>query len=122
MQLCRWSSDSRCVERAVEVFGVLVDGSRLHSILALGDAGGKSVNRLANVADKSPAVIAQHLSQPRMARGVALRQDGQRVVYRLANERALQLVSNAIFQVERSAGGTPWHHRTEVPRTQSKAD
>ena len=34
--------------------------------------------------------------------------------YRLANEHASQLVSDAIFQAEHALGGTPRHHRVPV--------
>jgi hypothetical protein len=47
----------------------------------------------------------------RLSRMVSSRQDGTRVYYRLANEHARQLVSDAIFQAEHALGGTPWHHR-----------
>ena len=44
-------------------------------------------------------------------RMVTTRQEGQRVFYRLENEHASQLVSDAIFQAEHSLGGTPHHHQ-----------
>lgn len=68
------------------------------------------MNRLADVLDRSPAAISQHLAKLRLARIVATRQEGQRVFYRLENEHASQLVSDAIFQAEHTLGGTPRHH------------
>ncbi len=41
---------------------------------------------------------------------VTTRQEAQRVFYRLENEHASKLVSDAIFQAEHSLGGTPRHH------------
>ncbi|HAP89196.1 MAG TPA: transcriptional regulator, partial [Arthrobacter bacterium] len=44
---------------------------------------------------------------------VSTRQDGTRVMYRLENEHARQLVADAIYQAEHALGGTPAHHRAE---------
>ncbi len=58
----------------------------------------------------SPAAVSQHLAKLRLARIVAARQEGTRVFYRLTNEHARQLVTDAIFQAEHALGGTPAHH------------
>ena len=49
---------------------------------------------------------------------VSTRQEGQRVFYRLENEHASQLVSDAIFQAEHSIaqGQPPAHHHQERER------
>jgi DNA-binding transcriptional ArsR family regulator len=107
------NADSQYVELAVEIFSMLADATRIRIILALRDAGELSVNHLADIVDKSPAAVSQHLAKLRLARIVATRQDGQRVFYRLENEHARQLVSDAIFQAEHSLGGTPRHHRPQ---------
>jgi DNA-binding transcriptional ArsR family regulator len=101
--------DSQYVESAVEIFGMLADATRVRIILALRDQE-MSVNNLADVLDKTPASVSQHLAKLRLARIVSTRQDGTRVHYRLANEHASQLVSDAIFQAEHSLGGSPRHH------------
>lgn len=121
-RICGIDPDSQFVELAVEVFGMLADATRVRIILALRGAGEMSVNHLADVSDKSPASISQHLAKLRMARIVTTRQEGQRVFYRLANEHAAQLVSDAIFQAEHALGGTPRHHHIEHSRTQHKTD
>ncbi|MBN9632947.1 MAG: helix-turn-helix transcriptional regulator [Actinobacteria bacterium] len=108
--ICGRLPDSQYVELAVEVFGMLADATRVRIILALRDAGELSVNHLADILDKQPAAVSQHLAKLRLARIVATRQDGQRVFYRLENEHASRLVSDAIFQAEHSLGGTPRHH------------
>jgi DNA-binding transcriptional ArsR family regulator len=100
------------VELAVEIFSMLADATRVRIILALRDEE-LSVNHLADILDKSPASVSQHLAKLRLARIVAARQDGQRVFYRLENEHAQQLVSDAIFQAEHSLGGKPAHHSQE---------
>ena len=42
-----------------------------------------------------------------------VQQDGTRVMYRVENEHARQLVTDGIFQAEHALGGTPAHHRAE---------
>jgi DNA-binding transcriptional ArsR family regulator len=111
-QVCGRAPDSQFVELAVEVFAMLADATRVRIILALRD-GELSVSNLADTVDKSPAAVSQHLAKLRLARIVATRQDGQRVFYRLENEHASQLVSDAIFQAEHSLGGTPRHHHPQ---------
>ncbi len=104
--------ESQYVELAVEIFSMLADATRVRIILALRDEE-LSVNHLADILDKSPASVSQHLAKLRLARIVAARQDGQRVFYRLENEHAQQLVSDAISQAEHSLGGRPAHHHQD---------
>jgi DNA-binding transcriptional ArsR family regulator len=108
--VCGRSPESEYVDLAVEVFQMLADATRVRIILALRDAGELSVNHLADIVDKSPTAVSQHLAKLRFARIVATRQDGTRVFYRLENEHARQLVADAIFQAEHTLGGTPRHH------------
>ncbi|MDN4613411.1 metalloregulator ArsR/SmtB family transcription factor [Leifsonia sp. F6_8S_P_1B] len=112
--ICGRLPDSQFVEQAVEVFGMLADATRVRIILALRDAGELSVNHLADILDKPSAAVSQHLAKLRLARIVATRQQGQRVFYRLENEHASRLVSDAILQAEHSLGGTPRHHHAEA--------
>jgi DNA-binding transcriptional ArsR family regulator len=102
--------DSQFVELAVEVFGMLSDATRVRIIIAL-QGGELSVNTLATVIDKPAPAVSQHLAKLRLARIVAARHEGNKVYYRLENEHASQLVSNAIDQAEHSLGGHPRHHR-----------
>ena len=111
-QICGREPDSQYVELAVEVFAMLADATRIRLILALRD-GELSVNHLADIVDKSPAAVSQHLAKLRLARFVTTRQEGTKVFYRLENEHARQLVTDAIFQAEHSLGGTPRHHRAD---------
>jgi DNA-binding transcriptional ArsR family regulator len=66
-QVCGREPDSQYVELAVEVFSMLADATRVRLILALRD-GEFSVNHLAEIVDKSPAAVSQHLAKLRMAR------------------------------------------------------
>ena len=111
---CSLPSESEYVELAVEVFSMLADASRVRIILALRDAE-LSVNHLADIVDKSPAAVSQHLAKLRLARIVLARQEGTKVFYRLANEHARQLVADAIFQAQHSLSNDPAHHRGEHP-------
>lgn len=109
---CSLGVDSQYVELAVEVFAMLADATRVRIVLALRD-GEMAVGALAELLGKSPAAVSQHLAKMRLARMVSTRQDGTRVMYRLENEHARQLVADAIFQAEHALGGTPAHHRAE---------
>jgi DNA-binding transcriptional ArsR family regulator len=107
---CSLNVDSQYVELAVEVFAMLADATRVRIILALRE-GEMAVGALAQTVGKSPAAVSQHLAKMRLARMVSTRQDGNRVLYRLENEHARQLVADAIFQAEHALGGQPAHHR-----------
>ncbi len=109
---CSLSADSQYVELAVEVFAMLADATRVRIILALRD-GEMAVGALADVVGKSPAAVSQHLAKMRLARMVSTRQEGTKVLYRLANEHARQLVVDAVFQAEHALGGEPAHHRRD---------
>lgn len=114
--VCGRSLESDYVELAVEVFQMLADATRVRIILALRDVPELSVNHLADIVDKSPTAVSQHLAKLRLARIVSTRQDGTRVFYRLENEHARQLVADAIFQAEHTLGGTPRHHHPDQRR------
>lgn len=103
---------SEYVELAVEVFSMLADATRVRLIIALRNAGEMAVNQLAEVLEKSPAAVSQHLAKLRLARMVTTRQEGTRVFYRLVDEHAYDLVTDAIMQAEHSVanGSTPRHH------------
>jgi DNA-binding transcriptional ArsR family regulator len=109
---CSLGVDSQYVELAVEVFAMLADATRVRIILALRE-GEMAVGALAELVGKSPASVSQHLAKMRLARMVSTRQDGTKVMYRLENEHARQLVADAIYQAEHALGGTPAHHRAE---------
>ena len=113
-KMCGLHPDSEYVELAVEVFSMLADATRVRIILALRESGELPVNRLAEIVEKAPAAVSQHLAKLRLARIVTARQEGTRAFYRLANEHASQMVSDAIFQAEHSLGGVPRHHHPQV--------
>jgi DNA-binding transcriptional ArsR family regulator len=103
--------DVRFVDLAVEVFSMLADPTRVRIVLCL-RAGELPVNAIAAAVGKAPAAVSQHLAKLRLARIVAARQDGNRVFYRLENEHASRLVTDAIHQAEHAIG-QPRHHRND---------
>ncbi|MDP5228620.1 MULTISPECIES: metalloregulator ArsR/SmtB family transcription factor [Arthrobacter] len=111
-KLCGRDPESEFVELAVEVFAMLADATRIRIILALRADGELTVNALAEAVGKNPAGVSQHLAKLRLARMVTARHEGTRAFYRLTDEHASQLVTDAILQAEHSIGGTPRHHHT----------
>jgi len=111
--MCGLDPDSEYVELAAEIFALLADATRVRIVLALRRAGELSVNMLADAVGKSPAAVSQHLAKLRMARMVSTRGEGQRVFYRLTDEHASRLVSDAVFQAEHSVSERPRHHHSE---------
>lgn len=100
------------VDLAVAVFQMLADPTRVRLLWALLD-GELSVNELAEVVDKAPTGVSQHLAKLRMARLVQTRRQGNHVFYRVANEHVGQLVEDAIYHAEHAGGGVPEHHRDD---------
>jgi DNA-binding transcriptional ArsR family regulator len=119
---CGRFPDSQFVELAVEVFALLADATRVRIVLALRDQGELPVNHLADIVEKAPATVSQHLAKMRMARMVTTRQDGQRVFYRLANEHAVRLVTDGIFQAEHALSSTPRHHHAAAAQADASRE
>lgn len=105
--------DSQHVDHAAEIFGMLADVTRIRLIVALAYSGELSVNHLADIVDKSPAAVSQHLAKLRLARIVTNRRQGTTIFYALSDEHAIDLVRNAILQAEHSFDAHPRHHRHE---------
>lgn len=113
---------SEFVDLAAEVLALLSDPTRIRLILALQATDELSVGELAELVGKNPSGVSQHLARLRMARVVTTRQDGTKVLYKLADEHALGVILEAVRQAEHSvaaAGQTPLHHTVlndEEPR------
>ncbi|WP_208971753.1 ArsR/SmtB family transcription factor [Kineococcus rubinsiae] len=105
--------DSQYVEVAAEVFSLLSDPTRIRIVLALRDEE-LSVNHLADIVDKSPTAVSQHLSKLRWGRMVTTRQEGNRVFYRLTDEHARNLVAEAVSQAEHALEPRTAHERAGV--------
>ncbi|HWV79449.1 MAG TPA: metalloregulator ArsR/SmtB family transcription factor [Isoptericola sp.] len=106
---CTFDESSAYVDLAVEVFALLADATRVRIILALRGEE-MSVNHLADVVDKSPTAVSQHLAKLRWGRIVRARQDGNRVFYSLVDEHARKLVTQAVFQAQHAVDAAPAHH------------
>ncbi|WP_282860274.1 ArsR/SmtB family transcription factor [Pseudoclavibacter helvolus] len=103
------TASNEYVEVAVEVFRLLADATRIRVVLALRD-GELSVNNLAEIVERSPAAVSQHLAKLRWGKLVRVRQDGNRAFYRLTDEHAMRLVVEAIRQAEHAVDEKPGHH------------
>ncbi|NIZ91722.1 helix-turn-helix transcriptional regulator [Kineosporiaceae bacterium B12] len=110
---CTLGVDSQYVEVAAEVFSLLSDPTRIRIVLALRDEE-LSVNHLADIVDKSPTAVSQHLSKLRWGRMVTTRQEGNRVFYRLTDEHARNLVAEAVSQAEHALEPRTAHERAGV--------
>ena len=97
------------VDIAVEVFRLLADATRIRIVLAL-QGEELSVNHLADIVDRSPAAVSQHLAKMRWGKLVRVRQEGNRMFYRLTDEHATRLVVEAIRKAEHTGEETPGHH------------
>ncbi len=106
---CGLDVDSPYVELAAEVFSLLADATRVRIVLALRDEE-LSVNHLADIVDKSPTAVSQHLAKLRWGRIVKTRQEGTRVFYSLVDEHARNLVTQAVFQAQHAVDERPAHH------------
>lgn len=110
---CTFGVDSDYVDLAAEVFALLADPTRIRIILALRE-GEMSVRDLAEVVGKRPTAVSQHLAKLRMGRMVSARRDGTTMFYSLTDERARNLVSQAVFQAEHDVDAIPTHHMVEM--------
>lgn len=113
-----WGADTRLelVELAAEVLRLLSDPTRIRIVLALHQHGELPVNALAEIVGKKPSGVSQHLARLRMARMVTTRQEGTSVIYRLTDEHAVFLATEAIKQAEHAVanGQIPPHHHNPV--------
>lgn len=105
--------DSEFAELAAEVFAMLADATRVRIILALRTVEELSVNTLADLVDKSPAAVSQHLAKLRLSKMVHTRREGTTVFYRLVDEHASALVIDAVKQAEYVVGSPSHHERSE---------
>lgn len=99
------------VELAVEIFGMLADGTRIRLLWELQDSE-RSVNQLAEAVGKPAPAVSQHLAKLRMARMVRTRREGNQVFYRVENDHVASLVRDAIHNAEHASDGIPAHHRS----------
>lgn len=117
MQVPVTSVDAEFIDLAAEVFSLLSDATRIRIVLTL-EGGELPVGELAERVGKTPTAVSQHLAKLRWAKVVQTHQVGTRVFYSLANEHALELVRQAVFQAEHVVDFWPQHHNpghTDAP-------
>jgi DNA-binding transcriptional ArsR family regulator len=78
-------------EEASVVLGAMANGKRLMVLCNLLD-GEKSVSKLAEIVELSPAALSQHLGKMRALRLVETRRDGQVIYYRLASDKVREIL------------------------------
>jgi DNA-binding transcriptional ArsR family regulator len=98
----------------VEVFGMLADPTRVRLLWALRH-GERTVGELAELVDKAPTAVSQHLAKLRLARLVQTRRDGARVHYRTENTHVMQLVTDAVHHADHLGRDVPRHHTGQQP-------
>jgi DNA-binding transcriptional ArsR family regulator len=101
----------RYVEAAAELLALLADPTRIQIILVLGE-GELPVGEIAARVDKTPTSVSRHLAKLRWGRIVSSRQEGTRVLYRLVDEHARNLIDQAMFQAEHMVDAVPLHHHS----------
>lgn len=101
--------EARQLEVVVRLFSMLSERTRVHIVLALRH-GEKAVNQLVAITGKSQTVVSQHLAKLRLSGIVTSRQDGNRALYALTDEHVINIVTNAIYQVEHMMEDAPRHH------------
>ncbi|MGK0721416.1 ArsR/SmtB family transcription factor [Leucobacter sp. W1478] len=106
---CTFDVRSPYVDVAAEIFRMLSDPTRIRILLAL-RTGELSVNHIADIVDKTPTVVSQHLAKMRLARLVQTRRQGTTMFYSLTDEHASRLVTEAVFQAEHAVDDQPHHH------------
>ncbi|MEA5455113.1 metalloregulator ArsR/SmtB family transcription factor [Sinomonas sp. JGH33] len=112
------------MDLATEVFQMLADATRFRLLLALVDDE-LAVNDLAQVAEKPPTGVSQHLAKLRLARLVATRREGTRVFYRLENDHVRQLIVDVLNHAEHMGPSLPRHHQQQAllfPNTQQEIE
>lgn len=102
------------VDIAAEIFRMLSDPTRIRIILALRE-GEMSVSHIADIVEKTPTVVSQHLAKMRLTRVVQPRRHGTTMFYSLTDEHARRLVEEAVFQAEHAVDANLAHHRAAPP-------
>lgn len=101
----------RYVDAAAELLALLADPTRIQIILVLRD-GELPVGEIAARVGKTPTSVSRHLAKLRWGRIVSSRQEGTRVLYRLVDEHARNLVDQAMLQAEHMVDAVPLHHHS----------
>ncbi|MCW2877168.1 MAG: transcriptional regulator [Sphaerisporangium sp.] len=96
------------VDKAVEAFRMLSDGTRLRLMWALA-SGEYDVSSLAEAIDVARPSVSQHLAKLRLAGLVDTRRHGRRVLYRARDAHVRRLIAEALFHADHEVSGIPRH-------------
>ena len=99
------------VAAATLALGMLADATRLRLMAAL-LGGERDVTALTATVGAARPAVSQHLAKLRLAGLVAVRRDGRRSLYRLADEHVRRLVTEALHAAEHRVAGRPEHRTT----------
>lgn len=92
----------------MQTFALLADRTRLAIVWHL-RGGELNVNELAELVDKAPATVSQHLSKLRLARVVLARRDGTFMYHRLADAHLAEVVEDALYHADHLVQGIADH-------------
>ena len=89
--------------------GMLADPTRLRLMAAL-LGGEQDVTGLTAAVGAARPAVSQHLAKLRLAGLVAVRREGRRAVYDLADQHVRRLIIESLHAAEHRVPGPPEHH------------
>jgi DNA-binding transcriptional ArsR family regulator len=98
------------VEAAAVTLSLLGDVTRLRLMAEL-LAGERDVSTLTEAVGAARPAVSQHLAKLRLAGLVAMRRDGRRALYSLADEHVRHLVAESLYAAEHRLSDRPGHHQ-----------
>jgi DNA-binding transcriptional ArsR family regulator len=110
MNIETYDQSNAYIDLAANVFTLLSDPTRIRIILLLHQQKEVSVGDIATKLAKPQTAISQHLAKLRLSKVVLARRSGRTMYYRLTDEHAYNLVTQAIFQGEHIHDQKPTHH------------
>lgn len=113
---CSFGPESEYVNLAADIMRMLAEPTRIRIILTLEKRGELPVGELAESIAKKQNTVSQHLAKLRISQIVGTRSEGTKVFYRLLNEHAVKLVTQAVFQAEHAQTEKPRHHQIAMKK------
>jgi DNA-binding transcriptional ArsR family regulator len=98
------------VEAAAVTLSLLGDVTRLR-LMAVLLAGERDVSTLTEGVGAARPAVSQHLAKLRLAGLVAMRREGRRALYSLADEHVRRLVAESLYAAEHRLSDRPGHHQ-----------
>jgi DNA-binding transcriptional ArsR family regulator len=98
------------VEAAAVTLSLLGDVTRLRLTAEL-LRGERDVSTLTEAVGAARPAVSQHLAKLRLAGLVAMRREGRRAFYSLADEHVRRLVAESLYAAEHRLSDRPGHHQ-----------